>query len=283
MSFSSLLEGRNAGLAMLVTLWAAAAFAQDAGQEGQGPFRRLAPGVERTIPPNIEAAETHSWMHKLDGLSKLAAERQMPDLGKRPWAASMLQDVRLDHDVWALEFSFKPVRFVTVDVPTASGRVERKTVWYLVYRVRNTGEKPVRFVPQFVLHSRDADLYYPDRIIATAMEPIRLREDPRRRLLNTVEISDVEIPPSPDSDEGSVWGVAMWRDIDPSTDRFSIFIKGLTNAYRIKTDETTGDWQGYTRKTLQLNFWRPGDEFYENEREIRYGSPGDVDYRWVYW
>jgi hypothetical protein len=283
MSFSLLIgAGRDAGIAVLATLWAATVFAQDAGQEGQGPFRRLAPGVERTIPPNIDAAETHSWMQKLDELSRLAADQQVPEFGKRPWAASMLKDVRLNHDVWCLEFSFKPVRFVTVEVPTASGRVEQKLVWYLVYRVRNTSEKPVRFVPQFVLHSRDTDLYYPDRIIATAIEPIRQREDPRRRLLNTVEMSNAEIPPSPDSDEGSVWGVALWRDIDPATDRFSIFIKGLTNAYRIKTDDE-GNWQGYTRKTLQLNFWRPGDEFFEHEGEIRYGTPGDVDYRWVYW
>jgi hypothetical protein len=222
-------------------------------------------------------------MQKLDELSKLAASEQVPEFGKRSWAANMLQDVRLSHNVWALEFSFKPVRFVTVNVPTASGRVEQKLVWYLVYRVRNTGDKPVRFVPQFVLYSQDTDLYYPDRLIATAMEPIRLREDPNRKLLNAVQISEVEIPPSPDGDEGSVWGVAMWRDIDPATDRFSIYIKGLTNAYRIKTDENTGAWQGYARKTLQLNFWRPGDEFFEHEGEIRYGMPGDVDYRWVYW
>ena len=46
------------------------------------------------------------------------------------------------------------------------------------------------------------------------------------------------------------------------------------------------------RKTLQLNFWRPGDSLAENEREIRYGAAlGAADaygtnegvaYRWVY-
>jgi hypothetical protein len=272
--------------AIFVWLAAATAFAQQNASpekpDGQGPFRRLATGVERTIPPSIQKDETHSWMQKMDELSRLAADAQVPELGKRSWAHDMLKDVRLSHDVWCLEFSCKPVRFVTVEVPTSSGRVERKQVWYLIYRVRNLGDKPVRFVPQFVLHSRDTDTYYPDRIIATAMDPIRRREDPNRRLLNTVQIREVEIPPSPDSDDGSVWGVALWRDVDPSTDRFSIYIKGLTNAYQIKTNEE-GKWQGYTRKTLQLNFWRPGDEFFEHEGEIRYGWPGDVDYRWVYW
>jgi hypothetical protein len=242
----------------------------------------VAPGIERTIAPAIQESETATWVERLDELSKLAADNEVPELGKRPWAHEMLKNVRLQHDVWALEFTFKPVRFVTVEVPTSSGRVERKQVWYLVYRVRNASEKPVRFVPQFVLHAIDSDMYYPDRIIATAMEPIRQREDPRRRLLNTVEISEVEIPPAVEGEDASVWGVAVWRDVDPATDRFSIFIKGLTNAYRIKTDEE-GNWQGYTRKTLQLNFWRPGDEFFEHEGEIRFGMPDDVDYRWVYW
>ncbi len=37
-----------------------------------------------------------------------------------------------------------------------------------------------------------------------------------------------------------------------------------------------------TEKTLVLNFWRPGDEFVEDQRVIRYGIPGQVDYSWVY-
>ncbi len=36
------------------------------------------------------------------------------------------------------------------------------------------------------------------------------------------------------------------------------------------------------RKTLKLNFWRPGDQYFENEEEIRYGIPGRVDYEWIY-
>ena len=175
---------------------------------GQGPFRRLAPGIERTIPPAIQKSETYSWMQKLDELSKLAKDQQVPELGKRAWAQDMLKNVRLEHDIWSLEFSFKPMRFVTVDVPTANGQVERKLVWYLVYRVRNVSDKPVRFVPQFVLHSNDADTYYPDRIIATAMEPIRLREDPKRRLLNSVQISEVEIPPAVEGEDASVTGAS---------------------------------------------------------------------------
>jgi hypothetical protein len=56
--------------------------------------------------------------------------------------------------------------------------------------------------------------------------------------------------------------------------------------------DTPGRGRRFTRKMLQLNFWRPGDELAENEREFRYGVPlnkadlygvGDgVAYRWAY-
>ena len=36
------------------------------------------------------------------------------------------------------------------------------------------------------------------------------------------------------------------------------------------------------QKNLMLNFWRPGDEFVEDQRMIRFGIPGQVDYSWVY-
>ena len=82
---------------------------------------------------------------------------------------------------------------------------------------------------------------------------------------------------------------ATWDDIDPSMDRFSIFVRGLSNAYQwadqsaaAKPDDPAGASHKLALKTLQLNFWRPGDAVYEHEAEIRYGIPGDVDYRWLY-
>ena len=83
--------------------------------------------------------------------------------------------------------------------------------------------------------------------------------------------------------------MATWTDMDPSMDRFSIFVRGLSNAYQwvdqpggFKPGDPPGSGRKLTQKTLQLNFWRPGDAVYEHEAEIRYGIPGDVDYRWLY-
>lgn len=139
-------------------------------------------------------------------------------------------------------------------------------------------------VPTFVLEVHDEGQTsmkgYLDRIIPNALEPIRQREDPNLELLNSVQISEQRIEVSTDQEDRSVWGVAMWEDVDPTSDFLSIYIQGLSNAYR--WDDPEGGWQPgdepgagreLTYKTLQLNFWRPGDALFEHDEEIHYGLP----------
>lgn len=282
-----------------------------------GRFGALAPGVEVTIPAekDVEAASSRH-----DIVEILAVD---PEFGARPDAKkiSPAKNTRFKHDVWALEFTFKPMRMIDVDIPTEEGRFDRKRIWYLLYRVKNPGEQPVRFVPEFRLESWDTGKVYPDRLIPVAIPEIERREDASRRLFNAEQVlpggparlfnsieMEREIPPSPPGQALGVWGVATWEDIDLATDHFSIYLKGLTNAYRWE-DAKTGEPAAYVfkkgdklgtgrkllQKTLRLNFWRPSDKFDEHEDEIRYGyyeESGDerfklkpeekVDYLWVY-
>lgn len=228
-------------------------------------FRRIAPGIERTIDPEMQKEERFS-RHDLKDLLK-----EDPQFGERPSSNNLAKDVRFSHDVWGLVLTFKPVRFIDVDVPHEDGRFERKKIWYLPYRVTNRGETPVRFVPRFLLHSWDMNKWYPDRLAPLAVPLIQKREDPARTWHNTVEISDLEVPPAKEGADNSLWGVATWEDIDPRTDHFTIYIQGLTNAYKW-IDQEDGKTR-FFRKTLVLNFWRPGDELDEQESEIRYGVP----------
>jgi hypothetical protein len=194
-----------------------------------------------------------------------------------------------------------------------------------VYRIRNTGAalKPVaegqgqftaqpaepsprRFVPEFVIEAHDVDRTgkkqfraYLDRIVPVAMDPIRRREAGGRLLHNSVTISDQEIPVVTNSEDEGVWGVAMWEDVDPSIDHFSIYVGGLTNAYdwadppgAYAAGDPPGKGRRFTQKMLQLNFWRPGDEHDQHEREFRlgvapsranlYGVKEGVAHRWTY-
>jgi hypothetical protein len=113
-----------------------------------------------------------------------------------------------------------------------------------------------------------------------------MREDRNRQFLTTVEMCGRDIAPGE-----TLWGVVTWEYVDPEIHRFSIYVKGLTNAYRWRDDPASykrGDVPGTGRrlyqKTLKLNFWRPADAYFEHEEEIRYGVPGerDRDYEWAY-
>ena len=212
------------------------------------------------------------------------------------------KDVPFRRPIWTLEFKFKPMRMVYVDIPQESGQMRQKLIWYMVYSVTNSGKvmrpaktaegtfevqqvtEPIKdFIPEFLLEAHEFGKAYPDRVIPLAIAKIQLRER-IPRLFSPVDMAMKEIGVGE-----TVWGVATWENIDPQIDRFSVYIKGLTNAYRWKDEPgayKVGDRFAKGRtlavKTLKLNFWRPGDEYYENEREFRYGIPGEVDYEWVY-
>jgi hypothetical protein len=318
---------RRAGrlLALAVAFcWLAA---ESSGQDtpAPGPF---APGVLTTIAPDMSPDETVST-HDLIELRVDPALRWNPEpefLAASRTVHGMSTGVKFRREVTCLEFSFKPLRMVHVDVPQPDGKMQRKLIWYMVYRVRNTGRalkpveqdasayaaeigpgQPVRFLPHFVLESQDrepsgerVDKAYLDRVIPAAVEVIRRREmRGDMPLLNSVQMSEQLIPVSDGRTDQGVWGVATWEDVDPRLDFFSIYVGGLSNAYRWEDTPGAfqpGDFPGkgrrFSRKILQLNFWVPGDEFLQEEREIRYGVPAGkadlydvgegVAYRWVY-
>ena len=158
-------------------------------------------------------------------------------------------------------------------------------------------DRKISFIPEFVLESPEYGKAYPDRVIPLAMPAIRAREDrllppwvnpkttvPRRTLLNSVQMTR-EIPVGE-----TFWGVAVWEEIDPRIDRFNIYVQGLTNAYKWKDlkeayvpgKEHRDEYRKMELKTLKLNFWRPGDRFDPEESEIRVGSRGEPDYKWLY-
>lgn len=308
-----MLAGRM--VAALGLWWAAASAvsAQEAPRQPDAPAapapsgarpRQLAPGVLIPVDPARQLQETFS---NHDIVELLAVDP------KFDWA----KDVVFRHDVWVLAFKFKPVRMMWVDIPQPNGQMQRKLIWYMVYTVTNNGkvmhpvadadlpydtkdkpklyevklvDRPIRFFPSFLLEGRESLVEgegfvkaYPDRVIPVAVAAIQQREDPARRLSTTIEMCrEIAVGET-------LWGVVTWEDIDPQVDRFSIYVKGLTNAYRwtdepgaFKTGQRIGTGRKLVQKTLKLNFWRPGDEFLEHEREIRFGVPGELDYEWVY-
>ena len=285
------------------------AVAQDSAAKGAP---RFAPGVLTTIPPEVNREDLVSVHDIIEILADTKLEREPKTGTKSRTLYEMAKAVDFRRDVWCLELSFKPLRMLHVDIPQPSGKMQRKLIWYMVYRVRNTGaglspkqeadstyvavEKPIdslQFIPQFILTSQDRDRAgqpvhkaYLDRIIPAAVQAIGRRELPGGELLNSVQISERKLMLEEGRAVGGLWGVATWEDIDPRIDFFSVFVGGLTNAYDWQDSpeayhlgDPPGKGRRFQRKQLQLNFWRPGDDLAENEQEIRFGSaPGYAEY-----
>ena len=316
----------------------------------------LASGWLKTIPPSIDY---ESVANRAD-LTELLAVLPKPDpdlqdearFNPQIWAT----EVRHVRDVWCLEFSFKPVRIIDVDLPNTEGNFDRKKVWYLLYKVKNLGpakldekklnsilgtavpegsemtlpvpmditskEKPrstalelrqqtglfapqqgknetIRFVPQFLLATNrlvvgtepvenpatgqtewianTTAVAYSDRIIPLALLKIKEREKLAAMPETTVSIAEKKIA------EGEEYqGVAMWTDVDPRVNEFSIFIGGLTNAYQWSNRVTEdgeyvnsgkiGEGRIIKRRVLKIDWWRVGDPKSLNESQIHFGS-----------
>lgn len=282
-------------------------------------YRRLVPGVLTTVAPDSEPSETVSYHNLVELLA-------VPDISWNPLTvtrsatiAAKATNIDFRREVWNLEFSFLPMRMIEVDVPTTEGKMQRTMVWYMVYRVINRGghlhpvrqedgtwqierkDYAVNCVPSFTLFNPESRKSYLDKLVPVAMEPIRRREDPRRRLLSSVEMMQKPLEVTTEAEDNSVWGVAMWESgvegdqVDPATDYFSVFVAGLSNAYKFadppgsyKPGSPPASGRLFRQKTLQLNFWRPSDAYLEQESPIYLGTPpavtgqGQIDYQWVF-
>lgn len=291
---------------------------------------QFAPGVVTTIPPAPLDEEMFSGPRPLNEIP-IVIEGLEYDPKLNPKSDTVFErakNVTLRRTIWNLEFSFKPMRMVYVDVPQPNGRMQRKLVWYMVYRVRNlgghikpkevveriertsAGESPVvhvtyskeltnevevfgktttelRFFPQFVLRSTEYEKEYLDQVIPAAMAQIKAREFPGResvQLYDSLTISEVPIGISDETTDRGVWGVATWIDVDPRIDYFVVYVQGLTNAYQyedpqgaFKKGDPPATGRKIVKKTLQLNFWRPGDTVDPSEEEIRFGPRIESD------
>jgi hypothetical protein len=116
-------------------------------------------------------------------------------------------------------------------------------------------------------------VYVRDHYLPEVARAIQQQEDPKRRLLNQQEMESAEVPVVSGDDAPGVWGVAVWEDVDPRLDYISVFVRGVTNAYAIRFN-AAGE-QNLLHKTLQLNYWRPGDTVEQPRDEIIYGIPYD--------
>jgi hypothetical protein len=204
-------------------------------------------------------------------------------------------------DLWVMQVDFKPMRLMRVQTTDPdTGRRREEVVWYMIYRAVNRPLKspaqendktpvnnydpppgPPLFIPEFTLvtEGKEVQRVYGDVILPDAEAVIASREmrgaDQANVLKNSVEAVQ-PIPSAEDQNARPIYGVAIWRGVDPTTDHFKVYASGFSNGYR----QVTGpDGRPLIlRREIVLDYWRPGDEFSTDEREFRFQSPP----RWVY-
>jgi hypothetical protein len=178
--------------------------------------------------------------------------------------------------IWVMEFKFFDPRLITVDIPGRGTRL----CWYMKYQIINNSKEPHLFIPDFELVTTDKPHVYHDQVLPKVQQAIRQVEDPTgyQDIKNSVTITAKPIPPSPPGIPRAVTGVAIWDDVNPDANRFSIFVSGLSNGWSLAEDPSNPKKLIVRRKTLQLNFKRVGDRYYQRSDEIRFAPPVE----WVY-
>ncbi len=225
-------------------------------------------------------------------------------------------------NLWVLESQFKSLRMRLVELPDPkTGEMRKEPVVYLVFRVINRGLGETKdesdtaptnkfdqevaapqFVPEMSLVTDDDDIQkiYPDVILPAAQKIILEREKaklpPGVTLKNLVDISGTipEItPPGANAKQTkALYGVAMWRGVDPEADYFTIMISGFSNGYklvrgpvdystlvdRVKEGKLTFSDQIWDGKTI----WKAASETY-NLFNDRKPAPADTASKiWFY-
>jgi hypothetical protein len=190
----------------------------------------------------------------------LSQVRDDPDVGTRARddlltriAAARRELTREEgKQVWKLDFQYKNLRLVTVDVPGQG----RKPIWYCWYKVVNPTDESLSFVPDFELVA--GGRVYHDTILPRVFEAVRRIEDPAQTLdlKNSVTVAMEPIPPSKLAAGKGVAGLAFWdADVPGAVRDFTLFVSGLTNAW-------SSDGDSIRRRVLKIGLKRVGNEMF---------------------
>lgn len=230
-------------------------------KQDAAPAPAALPSPEADHPPNL-----------LPVLPTVPVSRGGPNFNHHMVDASVLPRDRAG--IWVLNFTFKPLRIIEVDVPGKG----RENTYYLYYKVVNRTGRPIQFVPQFTLVT-DGGKRYDDVVLPQAVKRIQAKEEPTIPLLGAVSVMGVIPPSKKEGVDDAVFGVAVWDKIDPAADGYHIYVRGLSDGFQTLPPPAQGK-PIIRYKTLRIDFIRRGDEHRVSDKEIQLGEP---PYEWIYW
>ena len=185
---------------------------------------------------------------------------------------------------WELQFTYKQPRPIQVVLP---GQDEPTTFWYMEYTVTNRTEDEQVFVPDFVLYTDTGQILRDGRGVPSLVFR-KIKETVSEPLLkDQAGVSGTLLRGSNNAKDGGM----IFRDIDPQSGAFDIFVGGLSGETAIvkpphpvpvttigedKKPKTVMKDEIVLSRTLQLNYKLPG------EASARFGAkPRLVRKTWV--
>lgn len=194
---------------------------------------------------------------------------------------------------WEFEFKFLDAQRIEVQLPGSSAP---EVYWYMVYTVTNNTSRTQRFFPTFQLVTEDLTIIETDKgITPLVFNAIRERHRITHKYLvhPTKAIGDLHV-----GDDNARESVAIWRQIDPLVNQFTIYVAGLSGETRFvrnpaydpgkpETATVTGpdgrqreqrvNPKHFTlRKTLEIRYNLPG-----SAQSRRLAEPQRVSARWI--
>jgi hypothetical protein len=213
--------------------------------EGAGAAPKVGPrtvvaGVESPVPMDRKAEETidpHDIVELLVGVPGLEWTPQAAENEPTETLHYKATNTLFRRGVWQFQFTFRPLRMIRLDLPQPDGKMKKKVIWYMVFKITNPGQHmtpvqgpeskdeqydawhkgvytiervdsegqmlantgPHRFLPIFKLKSHDLNpnKEWLDQIVPLAKEAIYRREQPPCRLEEFCNTVEIAKKPIP--------------------------------------------------------------------------------------
>jgi hypothetical protein len=129
---------------------------------------------------------------------------------------------------WELEFKFQDPRRLEIQLP---GSDRPEVYWYMLYTVVNTSPHSQRFFPLIQLGTEDLKVHDTDNgISALVFDEIKARHQiTHKYLVHPTRAIGALLT----GDDNARESVAIWRDVDLSHNRFTIYVGGLSGETRL--------------------------------------------------
>ena len=162
---------------------------------------------------------------------------------------------------WTLDCSLERPWLLVVNDPVGTTRY----AWVVTFEVSNPTDKPVFYLPYFLI-TTDTDKLYRNVLDFAAEREAELSLG--RELANVVDLIGPLAPGE------TRQGVATFPLPDPEAARFDLYAGGLSNAYKVLEQEGKS---AIVRKMLLTSYHRPGDAY-----DLYLDKIYQVESRWVW-